>query len=148
MVYTELTKKAMKISYNVHNGQFDKTGIPYIFHPMHLAEQMDDEITICVALLHDVVEDGNITFEDLESYGFTYEIIEAVRLLTHEKSISYMDYISKIKSNPVAKKVKLADLTHNSNLTRLSCVNEKDIERAEKYSKAIALLNNEDLEFS
>ena len=80
MIYTLLTKKAMKIAYDAHKGQFDKNGIPYIYHPIHLAEQMDDENTTCVALLHDVVEDTAITFEDLEKEGFTDKILEALKL--------------------------------------------------------------------
>ena len=76
MIYTPLTKAAMEIAYRAHHGQLDKSGVPYIFHPIHLAEQMVDEVTVCVALLHDVVEDTDITFEALEGEGFTAEIIE------------------------------------------------------------------------
>lgn len=66
MIYTELTNKAIKLAYQAHEGQLDKAGMPYILHPIHLAEQMDDEISTCVAILHDVVEDTDVTFEDLE----------------------------------------------------------------------------------
>ena len=65
MIYTELTIKAMNLAYNAHQGQFDKGGVPYIFHPIHLAESMDDEISTCVALLHDTVEDTDVTLEQL-----------------------------------------------------------------------------------
>ena len=83
MIYTPLTIKAMKFAYDAHHGQLDYNGIPYIFHPLHLAEQMEDEISCCVALLHDVVEDTAVTFEELEQ-EFPVEVVEVVRLLTHD----------------------------------------------------------------
>ena len=121
MLYTKLTTKAMKIAYNQHHGAKDKAGLPYIFHPYHLAEQMgDDEYAICVALLHDVVEDTPMTFENLEREGFPEEIIVALKCLTHEDCIPYLGaYIERIKANPLARKVKLADLEHNLDSTRL-----------------------------
>ena len=141
MLYTKLTKKAMKIAFEAHKNQTDKNGIPYIYHPIHLAEQMADEKTICVALLHDVVEDTDITFEQLVREGFPDDIIEALKLLTHDDSIQYMDYVKEIKSNPIAAAEKLADLKHNSDLTRLDVIDEKAINRAEKYENAIRLLS-------
>lgn len=140
MVYTTLTKKAMKISFKAHKNQTDKNGMPYIFHPIHLAEQMTDEETICVALLHDVVEDTDITFEELENEGFSEDIIDALKLMTHDDSVPYMDYVKEIKTNRIATIVKIADLKHNSDLTRLDIVDEKAIKRVEKYKKAIELL--------
>ena len=140
MLYTELTKKAMKISFEAHKNQTDKNGIPYIFHPIHLAEQMVGEKAICVALLHDVVEDTDMTFSQLEQEGFPEEIIDALKLMTHDKSVPYMDYVEKIKGNDIAAAVKLADLRHNSDLTRLDVVDEKAKRRYEKYQKAIKLL--------
>ena len=140
MIYTVNTKKAIKIAYSAHHGQVDKSGIPYILHPIHLAEQMETEETCIVALLHDTVEDTSVTFEDLEK-EFSEDIIEALKLLTHDKAIPYMDYVEKIKSNPIAKVVKIADLRHNSDITRLDYVSKKDEERKEKYQKAIKLLS-------
>lgn len=140
MIYTPLTKKAMKLAYAAHHGQVDKTGIPYIYHPIHLAEQMESEETVCIALLHDVVEDTDITFDDLQKEGFSNEIIIALKLLTHTSREPYMEYISKIKQNPLATEVKLADLKHNSDLSRLDNVDDKALKRTEKYKKAIALL--------
>ena len=107
---------------------------------MHLAEQMTDENAICVALLHDVVEDTEITFEQLEKHGFTKEILDALKLMTHDDSVPYMDYVKQIKTNPIATAVKLADLKHNSDLTRLDVVDENALRRAEKYKQAISLL--------
>ncbi len=140
MIYTELTKKAMVIAFNVHRDQLDKVGVPYIYHPIHLAEQMDDEASTCVALLHDTVEDGDITFDDLKQHGFYDEIIEAVKLLTHDPEVPYMDYVAKVKTNSIATKVKLADLQHNSDLTRMAEIDEWALRRNQKYLAAIAFL--------
>ena len=141
MIYTPLTKKAYKTAFEAHRDQLDKTGLPYIHHPLHLAAQMTDEVTTCVALLHDVVEDSDMTFEELENLGFGGEIIDALRLLTHADEVPYMDYVREIKKNPVAAAVKRADLMHNSDLTRLDVVTEKDLQRAEKYKKALEILS-------
>ena len=142
MLYTTLTKKAMMITFNAHKEQFDKTGLPYIFHPFHLAEQMTDENSTCVALLHDVVEDTDITFEDLQKEGFTEEIIDSLKLLTHNSDVPYMECVKLIKTNPTARLVKLADLKHNSDLTRLNEISEEDIIRYNKYQEAIKLLED------
>ena len=117
MIYTEMTIKAMKIAYEAHLGQLDYNDVPYIFHPYHLAEQMDDEISCTVALLHDVVEDTDLTFTDLEQI-FPAQVVEIVRLLTHDEGVDYFDYIREIKKNPIATKVKLEDLKHNSDESR------------------------------
>ena len=140
MIYTEKTKKALKLCFEAHKAQLDKSGMPYVFHPCHLAEQMKDETTTVVALLHDVIEDTDYTFNDLIAMGFDGAIIEAIELMTHEEGVPYMDYVEKIKSNPIAREVKLADLRHNSDLSRLDAPTEKDKMRVEKYRKAIVLL--------
>ena len=95
----------MQVAFDAHKEQKDKAGLPYIFHPFHLAEQMTDEVTVCTALLHDVVEDTDMTFERLSELGFTTPILDALKLLTHDKSVPYMDYIRKIAENPVARAV-------------------------------------------
>lgn len=141
MVYTANTEKAMKIAYEAHHGQVDKAGVPYIFHPIHLAEQMDTEEECIVALLHDVVEDTNITFEQLEK-EFSPTVIEALKLLTHDKSTDYMEYVKEIKHNPIARKVKVADLWHNYDITRMKKITKKDLKRREKYEDAIHFLSN------
>ena len=150
MLYTDLTKKAMMIAYQQHSGQVDKAGLPYIFHPYHLAEQMgDDEYAICVALLHDVVEDTEMTLKDLKYQGFPAEVIDALKLLTHEDGVPYLGaYIEAIKANPLARKVKLADLRHNSDPTRLPPAKEKEErdwreKRMQKYAKAIEFLESD-----
>ena len=143
MIYTNLTKKALKLCFEAHKEQTDKTGLPYVFHPFHLAEQMDDEISTVCALLHDVVEDTPYTFGDLREMGFPEEVLDVLRLLTHDDATPYMDYVQKLSSNPTAKKVKLADLRHNSDLTRLDTVDERALSRVRKYAAAIALLESE-----
>lgn len=142
MIYTPLTKKALSLSFEAHKNQTDKSGLPYVFHPFHLAERMDDELSTVCALLHDVVEDTDYTFESLEDMGFPREVTDVLRLLTHEDGTAYEDYVKRLSGNTVAKKVKLSDLRHNSDLTRLNEITEKDIQRAEKYKKAIAFLEN------
>ena len=140
MIYTDETVKALRLCYEAHKGQFDKSGVPYVFHPVHLAEQMGDENCAVAALLHDVVEDTEYTLRDLESMGFPAPALEAVRLLTHDPEEPYLSYVARVKENPVARQVKLADLRHNSDLTRIPHPTEKDYARVEQYAKAIRLL--------
>ena len=140
MIYTDKTKKAMKLCYEAHKDQVDKSGLPYVFHPAHVAEQMTDEATTIVALLHDVVEDTDYTLEDLAAEGFGKDIREAVALMTHEDDVPYLEYVAKLKDNPIARAVKLADLAHNSDLSRIGEIDEETRERLEKYKKAMALL--------
>ena len=144
MVYTPLVYKAMHIAYKAHHGQLDQSGAPYIFHPIHLAEQMEDEASTVAALLHDVVEDTDYTLEDLKAMGFPDSVTGALALMTHDDSVPYLDYVAKLKDNPIARAVKLADLRHNSDLSRLDAVDDKALERVEKYKKAIELLTQED----
>ncbi len=148
MVYTPLTNKALVFAYNAHHGQVDYNGIPYIYHPLHLAEQMDDEISCCAALLHDVVEDTEVTLEELAE-EFPPEVVEVVALLTHGDSaegsnFDYFYYLLPIKSHPIAKKVKLADIAHNSDQSR--CVGsdlspEQLAYWKQKYQKALEILS-------
>jgi len=140
MIYTPTTKMAMRLCFQAHKNQTDKSGIPYVFHPIHLAEQMEDEDTTVVALLHDVVEDTDYTIDDLAAMGFHERVLDAIRLMTHDDDVPYMDYVTKIKENAIAKAVKLADLAHNSDITRLDVIDEKAKARVEKYARAIQLL--------
>lgn len=132
---------ALKIATEAHKGQVDKAGVPYINHPLTVASLVDTEEEKIVALLHDTIEDTNITEQDLLNYGFSNKIVEAVKLLTHNKNVPYMDYVAKIKDNELARKVKIADLTHNSDLSRLKEITEKDKKRYEKYQKALLYLS-------
>lgn len=144
MIYTALTNRAMQIAYEAHAGQVDKCGTPYVFHPYHLAEQMPDEVTTCVALLHDVVEDTPITLDELER-EFPPEVTEPLCLLTHDPAVSYRDYIDALVVDPVARTVKRADLMHNLDETRFEgCgrVDEAELSRrCERYRVALGVLD-------
>lgn len=132
----------MLIAYHAHRDHVDKGGMPYIFHPLHLAEQMDTEYSVITALLHDVIEDSDISLEDLKAEGFPEPILEALSLLTHEKQVPYLEYVQRLKGNELARKIKLADLTHNSDVSRLSVQDDSSRQRFEKYQRAIALLES------
>ena len=141
MIYTPLTKKALKLCFEAHKAQTDKTGLPYVFHPFHLAEQMTDEYTTVTALLHDVVEDTDYTLNDLQEMGYPDEVIQALSLLTHDDGSEYMDYVKRLKNNPIARAVKLADLKHNSDLSRYDTIDNQAIKRTAKYQQAIEILS-------
>lgn len=141
MIYTPLTKKALVMCFKAHRDQVDKSGMPYVFHPFHLAEQMEDEASTCVALLHDVMEDTDFTVEDIRALGVSEDVIDALLLLTHDPAEPYLDYVARVACNPLAAAVKRADLRHNSDLTRLDEVTDKDRERVAKYARALALLD-------
>lgn len=144
MVYSPLTNKAMQIAYTAHHGQVDKGGLPYIFHPYHLAEQMEDEVSCCAALLHDVAEDTDITLEDLAK-EFPSAVMEVLTLLTHKEDVPYYEYVRAVKANPIAVKIKLADIAHNSDQSR--CPNLTPEQLAyfrDKYARAIAILTEGD----
>jgi (p)ppGpp synthase/HD superfamily hydrolase len=126
---------ALNIAIKAHEGQFDKGGVPYILHPIRIMLGMNTLEEKVVALLHDVVEDSPITHEELAGYGFSEDILDAVRRLTHLPDVSYDDYVTKILESPVARTVKLGDLRDNMNITRLSTVTDNDLERIKKYAR-------------
>ncbi|MCM1218524.1 MAG: hypothetical protein NC548_28890 [Lachnospiraceae bacterium] len=143
MINTELTNKAIKLSYQAHMGQYDWGGMPYFLHPYHVAEQMNTEKRCCIALLHDVLEDTEVTKEELEK-EFPMEIVEAVRLLTHDGRDDYYDYVKNVCTNEDAAYVKLADLLHNLSEDRLSgtdiSIEEKN-RWLKKYLKAVEIVS-------
>ncbi len=138
----DMLNKAIIIAINAHKGQKDKCGVDYINHPVYVALNMQTDYEKITALLHDVVEDCEITIEELSSFGFDKEIIEAVRLLTRKHGEDYFDYLKLIKSNKIALKVKLADLKHNSDKERLACLGEKGQILLKKYETAIKYLSD------
>ena len=142
MLYTKLTQRAMQICFEAHRDQVDKGGMPYVFHPFHLAEQMETEEETCTALLHDVMEDTAWTYEQLAAEGFPSSVMEALALLTHDDNTPYLDYVERLSGNRIAARVKLADLRHNSDLTRLDTIDEKALKRIEEYKAAIRLLSD------
>lgn len=140
MLYTPAVKRALKLCFDAHKYQMDKSGLPYVFHPFHLAEQMESEDTIVVALLHDVVEDTPYTLKDLRDMGFGQQITDAIALMTHDERVPYLEYVRRIRKNPIARAVKIADLQHNSDTSRLEAVSEMDRWRVLKYKMALAVL--------
>lgn len=143
MLETELTLRALEIATRAHAGQTDKAGQPYINHPIHIAETMETEDQTVVALLHDVVEDSSWTLDDLAKEGFTGEQVEAVAALTHDPSVTYFEYIRSIKPDPLATAVKIADLRHNSDLSRIPNPTHKDMMHLQKYTQALEMLEAE-----
>lgn len=136
------SEKAYKIAKKAHLGQVDKAGEDYIKHPEKVASFVKTDEEKAVAYLHDVIEDTELTLENLYEYDFSKEVIEAVDIITKKRWEDYQSYLNSVKKNKLARAVKLADLRHNSDLTRLTKVTEKDIERKEKYQKAINFLNS------
>ena len=147
MIYNSRVNWALKVAYGAHMNQTDRAGVPYIFHPYHLAEQMDTDDEIIVALLHDIIEDTELSLNDLRELDnadvFTPEIIEALQFLTHRNDVHYSDYIYRIRKSKLATKIKLADLKHNSDISRLKKVKESDFKRNKKYSLAIKALETD-----
>lgn len=138
-----LYQKALAIAEDAHKGQVDKAGVDYIQHPLFVASLVEGELAKTVALLHDVVEDSDWTLGDLRKEGLPEEVVQAVGIITKKRNENYEEYILRVKQNPLARKVKLADLQHNSDLSRLTTVTEIDRKRAEKYRQAIAFLSEE-----
>ena len=121
MLITELTNTALRIAYQSHLGQTDRGGVPYIHHPVHVAEQMDTEARTVEALLHDVIEDAGVTPEELLREGIPEPMVETVVLLTRRKAEPYLDYIRRItdSGNSDAIAIKYADICHNLDASRL-----------------------------
>ncbi len=132
---------ARDICVYAHAGQVDKAGRPYHLHPEHVAEQVTNPDEKIVALLHDVLEDTSFPVSVLEAV-FNQDVLKALRLLCHDKSEPYMDYVERLSKNKIARAVKMADLKHNMDLSRLPAPTEKDYQRLEKYKKALALLES------
>ena len=132
---------ALPIARKAHEGQLDKAGVDYIEHPIYVASQVDTEEEKAVALLHDVIEDSPVSAEELLQAGLPETVVTAVQVLTKKKEQDYQTYLETVKKNPLARVVKLADLKHNSDLSRLSSITEKDRERLKKYKKAIDFLS-------
>lgn len=136
----EMMMLACKTARTAHAGQVDKGGRPYIEHIDAVAAGVDDPVAKTVAYLHDVLEDSDITAGDLKALGFTDEVIEAVETLTRTEGESYDRFIDRVSGNPLAAQVKLSDLIHNSDLSRIPRPSENDIKRVEKYKKSIVRL--------
>lgn len=128
------------LAYQAHKGQKDKANVDYINHPIYIALNMEAEEEKIVALLHDVIEDTQLTLEDLKAKGYSKQILDAIDCLTHKDNIPYDIYIKTIKNNSLATKVKIMDLNHNMDSSRLEHISEKDKKRLTKYKKALIYL--------
>ena len=130
---------ALQIAKEAHAGQVDKAGKDYILHPITVASYMDTDVEKTIAYLHDVLEDTSVTVDELRNH-FSNEIVDTVITLTHRKDESYFEYIQRISKSKLAKKVKVADLLHNLDITRIKEPTKQDYKRLEKYKKAILYL--------
>ncbi|MNM71863.1 Bifunctional (p)ppGpp synthase/hydrolase relA [compost metagenome] len=139
-----LLEKSIIIATKAHSGQFDKGGSPYILHPLRVMLSLDNDEDRIVGILHDVLEDTSITLQHLEDNGFLgeIEILDALVSITRKSNESYKDFILRVKLNPIALRVKLADLRDNMNISRINNPTEKDFARIEKYKKAYKLLTD------
>ena len=136
--------QAICIATKAHSGQTDKAGKPYILHPLRLMFQFDTETEMIAAVLHDVIEDSDITCDDLMSAGFSDEVISAIDCLSKRKNENYDRFILRVSENDLARKVKIEDIKDNLDLTRLSQITEKDLRRIEKYHRALQTLTHEE----
>ncbi len=136
----ELLNKAIKLAHIAHNGQVDKGGKPYIGHPLRVMNNVETLSAKIVGVLHDAVEDSELTLEDLKVAGFSDVIIEAIAAITKLEGEKRKDYLQRVMSNKIALRVKIADMTDNMDISRISNPTEKDRERIRIYKKNIVKL--------
>ncbi len=134
--------QALQIAAKAHKGQKDKAGEKYIFHPFHVAKQFRSETLKIVAILHDVLEDTTVTMEDLEHYGFSQPVLDALCAITKKPNQSYEEYITGVKKNDLARLVKIEDIKHNMDVSRLKKVTQQDRQRVARYEKALRYLTD------
>ncbi len=135
-----LIEKALAIALDAHKGQVDKAGKPYILHPLRLLLSLEDEVEMIAALLHDVIEDSDVTEEDLKNEGIPDESIEIIRYLTKKPGEVYDDFIKRISAHQKASRVKIKDIEDNMNVSRLESLGEADLARIAKYHKSLKVL--------
>lgn len=136
--------KAIEIACQAHAGQVDKSGQPYILHPLRLMLKMQDESARIIAVLHDVVEDSEVSFDDLKALGFSQEILASLDCLTKRANETYDSFIARILPNQLARSVKIEDIKDNMDLNRLKSITEKDLTRITKYHKALKILSQQE----
>jgi (p)ppGpp synthase/HD superfamily hydrolase len=137
-------ERAIEISASKHRGAVDKAGQPYILHPLSLMLEFDDRDAMIAAVLHDTVEDSALTLGDLKGEGFSDAVVVAVDALTRRDDESYEEFVSRLSSNPLARRVKIADLEHNMDVRRLESLGSKDLERIAKYHRSWRELRKRD----
>lgn len=134
---------AVSIAARAHRGQKDKAGAPYLLHPLRMMLRMDTEAAMMAAVLHDVVEDTEWTLDRLREAGFSEEVLEAVDCLTHRDGESYEEFVERVRTNLIARQVKIADLEDNMNVRRMNRLGTNELERMEKYHRAWRVLTGE-----
>ncbi|MFJ2490754.1 HD domain-containing protein [Pseudomonas iridis] len=139
---TQTLERAIAIAATAHAGQVDKGGAPYILHPLKVMLRMTTLEERIVAVLHDVVEDCAISLDDLRKEGFSEEVLSAIESVTKVPGESYEDFVERAAQNPIGRVVKLADLEENSDLSRIASPSWEDLERIEKYRRAIGRLHS------
>lgn len=144
MLYTPKIIECLRFVEDLHHGQYDKIGAPYILHPVFVAEQMDTEKATIVALLHDVIEDTSITLNDLRNRGYLDEIVAAIDALTRRTGETYSAYIERLSNNKLARRVKIADLQHNLDPERTKMLDNASLQN--RYRNALQKLTNIELE--
>jgi (p)ppGpp synthase/HD superfamily hydrolase len=131
---------AIALAVKAHTGQVDKAGQGYILHPLRVMFAVEGETARIVAVLHDVVEDSDTTFDDLREMGYSDEVLSALECVTRRDDETYMEFVQRSKVNPIARQVKLADIEDNLDVRRLAQITDKDIERLQRYREAWAFL--------
>lgn len=135
-----MLNKAVEIAHIAHDGQVDKGGSPYIGHPLRVMNNVETVEEKIVAVLHDAVEDSDLTLEDLSTAGFSEVIVEAIDAITKREGEKRQDYLKRVMNNEIALKVKIADITDNMDLSRISNPQERDYERIRIYKKNLLKL--------
>ena len=138
-----ILEKAIHIAVDAHSGQRDKAGQPYILHPLRIMLKMKTETEKIAAVLHDVIEDTDWTFEKLKREGFSEEILDALKHVTRQRNETYEQFIERVKTNPTARQVKISDLEDNMDIKRLSVLTDQDLQRLNKYRKALKTLTGD-----
>ncbi len=133
-------EQAIALAAKAHEGQVDKAGAPYILRPLRMMLRLENPEERIVAVLHDVVEDCGVTLERLRQEGFSETVIAAVDAVTRREPETYEEFVARAAGNQIGRRVKLADLEDNSDLSRIADPGPRDLERLEKYRRAIATL--------
>ncbi len=136
--------EALQIAYNAHHDQLDKGGNAYFLHPVFVALQMDTEEEKITGILHDVIEDTDVTLEDLKRQGFSENVIAAVDAMTRRDDETYMEFIKRLSVNEIARHVKIQDIRNNMDLTRIPEPTKKDWDRMEVYMQALTYLEEKE----
>jgi (p)ppGpp synthase/HD superfamily hydrolase len=136
---------AIALAVKAHAGQVDKAGQAYILHPLRVMFAVEGDVACIVAVLHDVVEDSDTTFDDLLAMGYSEEVLSALECVTRREDETYMEFVQRAKVNPIARQVKLADMEDNMDVRRLTQISDKDRERLNRYRNAWKFLKSDDV---